>query len=208
MFTGLISDVGRVTQVRGRGDGLRIAITHRLEGEEIETGESVAVDGCCLTALGVSRGRFEADLSRETVSKTGGRARWRVGRRVNLERALRAGDRLGGHIVQGHVDGLLRLLGRESQRSGGALFRFSLAEESAHFVVPKGSICLDGVSLTVARLGADDFDVALIPETLRATTLDLRRPGDAFLVEYDVLGKYVERMLARGETGNSLRRDP
>lgn len=170
---------------------MRIAVQHALDGEPLSIGESVAVDGCCLTV--VSRGAtwFDADLSRETLDRTGGRTRWRSGREVNLERALRVGDRLGGHIVQGHVDGLVRLASCERSPDGGAVMRFSLPDGSDGRVVEKGSVALDGISLTVATVGRSSFDVAVIPTTWNATTLFRRRVGDWLTVEFDILGKYA-----------------
>ncbi|RMG43797.1 MAG: riboflavin synthase [Acidobacteria bacterium] len=196
MFTGLVRDIGRVAAARAAAGGMRIAIRHALPGGPLARGESVAVDGCCLTALAVAPGRFEADLSPETLARTGGPDRWRTGRRVNLERAARLGDRLGGHIVQGHLDGLVRLLSRRDLPDGSAVIRVELPAEAAHLVCEKGSVALDGVSLTVARLGTGWFEVALIPETLAATTLGERRAGDRLGVEFDVLAKYAERALS------------
>jgi riboflavin synthase len=170
---------------------MQIAVQHRLGGEPLSVGESVAVDGCCLTVTARGRSWFDADLSAESLERTGGRTRWRAGREVNLERALRLGDRLGGHLVQGHVDGLTRVLACDRQPDGGASLRFELPVEGDALVVEKGSIALDGISLTVARRGTDWFEVAVIPATWQATTLRHRRVGDALTVEFDILGKYA-----------------
>lgn len=191
MFTGLVTAKGRLARPRPRSEGLQIAVQHQLEGEPLAIGESVAVDGCCLTVTARGRSWFDADLSAESLARTGGRARWRAGREVNLERALRVGDRLGGHIVQGHVDGLVRVLACDRHRDGGATLRLELPHEGREFVVEKGSIALDGISLTVARQGDDWFEVAVIPTTWQATTLPNRRVGDALTVEFDILGKYA-----------------
>ena len=170
---------------------MQIAVQHQLGGEPLSLGESVAVDGCCLTVTARGRSWFDADLSAESLARTGGRARWRAGREVNLERALRLGDRLGGHLVQGHVDGLAGLLACDRQPDGGAVLRLELPPYGRGLIVEKGSIALDGISLTVARRGDDWFEVAVIPATWQATTLNNRRVGDALTVEYDILGKYA-----------------
>jgi riboflavin synthase len=198
MFTGLIADVGRLARVSPRGRGLRVAVEHQLGDEPVAHGESVALDGCCLTALEPRPGRFEADLSPETASRTGGRARWRPGRPVNLERAVAAGNRLGGHIVQGHADGTVRVVAVRRLAGGSWLVRCELPREARPFVIEKGSVALDGVSLTVARTGASWFEMAVIPETLRSTTLHERRPGDRLIVEWDILARYAARGEQRG----------
>ncbi len=191
MFTGLVADVGRLARPRPRANGLRLAVQHHLEGGPLELGESVAVDGCCLTVVVIGAGFFDADLSPETLERTGGRRRWAAGRAVNLERALRMGDRLGGHLVQGHVDTMTGLRATERQPDGSARLRFERPSTERHLLVPKGSVALDGVSLTVASLEEDNFSVAVIPATLEATTLGSRRPGDALTLEYDIMGKYA-----------------
>jgi riboflavin synthase len=171
------------------------------DGEPPDPGDSVAVNGACLTALEVTDGSFSADLSPETLDRTL-LGSLRVSDAVNLERALRLGDRVGGHLVQGHVDGVVRLL---SIRDQGAFsrWRMSLPAACADEVAAKGSIAVQGVSLTVAELGSDWFEVALIPETLRATTLGALRSGAELHVETDVLAKYVARRLS-GTAGSAL----
>ena len=191
MFTGLISDIGRLARIRPRASGLRVAVEHHLDGGPIELGESIAVDGCCLTAVVAVSGSFDADLSPESLQRTGGRARWRAGRQVNLERALRVGDRLGGHVVQGHVDGMTRLRRIERLNDRSWRMRLALPPDGRRLIVSKGSVALDGVSLTVASLGGDHFEVAVIPATLAATTLGQRRVGDELTIEYDIQGKYA-----------------
>ncbi|MBP7147187.1 MAG: riboflavin synthase [Acidobacteria bacterium] len=192
MFTGLVAGLGRLAHVRRAGAGARARVEHELPGGNLEPGESICVDGCCLTVAGLGPGWFEADLSPETLARTGGTVRWRPGRSVNLERALRAEDRVGGHYVQGHVDGTLRLTALRRQPGGWIAARVELPPRARRYVVEKGSIALDGVSLTVARTGRGWFEVALIPATLGATTLSRRRPGSRLIVEYDVLAKYSE----------------
>jgi riboflavin synthase len=164
-------------------------------------GESIAVDGVCLTVAARGGSWFDADLSSESLQRTGGRGRWKPGREVNLERALRVGDRLGGHIVQGHVDTLARVLASEPHADGGAILRVELPGDGRAYVVEKGSIALDGISLTVARMGADWLEVAVIPATWQATTLRNRRAGDALTVEYDIIGKYA--VSGRAQSGQT-----
>ena len=192
MFTGLIEGIGRLRRVGAHGRGLRVVVEHALAGDPIRPGESIAVDGCCLTAVAPEAAAFSADVSAETLSRTGGRSRWRAGRKVNLERSLRVGDRLGGHVVLGHVDALARL--QAVRRSAGDVrLRFALPAGGERVIAEKGSVALDGVSLTVARVGRGWFEVAVIPETLARTTLGSRRPGDLLAVEYDVLARYAQR---------------
>lgn len=196
MFTGLIAAIGRIAAARSLGAGLRIEVEHELGQEPIAVGESIACDGCCLTALEPGPTRFAADMSPESLSRTGGAARWRQGRKLNLERALRAGDRLGGHIVQGHADGLTRVISTRAQAGGWRVARMELPAAQQAWTIQKGSITLDGVSLTIAALGPNWFEVALIPQTLATTTLGERRPGDQVIVEYDLFAKYAARVRA------------
>ncbi len=195
MFTGLVEGSGRLAQLRAHGGGLRLVVRHALSGERLVRGESIAVDGCCLTVVSPGKGSFEADLSPETLARTGARRRWVVGREVNLERALRVGDRLGGHLLQGHADGVARLLAVDRLADGSRRLRVELASGARALVVEKGSIALDGVSLTVATCSAKAFELAVIPATLDATTLHQRRVGDELIIEYDLLGKYVAAAL-------------
>jgi riboflavin synthase len=193
VFTGLIADVGAVAAVDSTPDGVRLTLETALAGE-LGEGDSVAVSGVCLTATAIDGGRFAADLTRETLRCSTLDA-VRAGTRVNLELPLRATDRLGGHIVQGHVDGVGTVAG---VREDGAARVVTIAAgpDVMRYVVAKGSIAVDGISLTVARLDDDGFDVALIPETLQRTTLGASAPGTWVNLEVDVLAKYVERLLA------------
>jgi riboflavin synthase len=195
VFTGLVEGRGRV---RGRAErpgeaGLRLEVAAPWLREGLARGDSVAVNGCCLTAAGLIDGGFVADVVPETLRRTA-LGRLRPGEEVNLERPLAAGGRLGGHLVQGHVDGLGRVLARAAA-TGGAELRIGLDPELARYVVVKGSIAVDGVSLTVAAAGPDWFTVALVPHTLEVTTLGRRAPGDLVQLEADVIAKYVERLL-------------
>ena len=199
MFTGLIEAIGTVGALERSGGGARLSVAVQWpDGELPKEGDSVAVNGACLTAVQPSASGFAADLSPETLQRTllGGLG---GGQQVNLERALKLGDRLGGHIVQGHVDGVTRLL---SIRPEGDFqtWRLSLPPQQAKEVALKGSIAIDGVSLTVAGLGKDWFEVALIPATLEATTLGGLRSGSSLHLETDVLAKYVANRLDGGST--------
>ena len=194
MFTGLVQDLGRVAAVESTPDGVRLAVATRLAGE-IRAGDSVAVNGVCLTATQVLDGRFTADVMRETLRRSS-LAEVGDGSPVNLELPLRATDRLGGHVVQGHVDGVGAV---RAVRDDGFARVVSIAAppQLLRYVVEKGSIAVDGVSLTVADVAGDGFSVALIPETLERTTLGRAAPGRVVNLEVDVLAKYVERLLER-----------
>ncbi len=194
MFTGLIEEVGSVRGVRSHAGGVRLEVDVQWrDGDPPSPGDSVAVNGACLPVLEPGPAGFAADLSPETTRRTllGALA---PGTQVNLERALRLGDRLGGHVVQGHVDGIVRVLAVR-RRGAFAWIRVELPAERSPEVAEKGSVALDGVSLTVARLGSGWFEVAVIPETLRATTLGGWREGERVHLETDILAKYVARRL-------------
>ena len=193
MFTGLVQDLGTVGAVDRTADGARVRIATGLAGELAE-GDSIAVNGVCLTATAAREGSFSADVMEETLrrSSLGVLA---PGRRVNLELPLRAADRLGGHVVQGHVDGLGTVTAVADEGFARLVTIAPGDEALLRYVVEKGSIAVDGVSLTVAQLGDDDFTVSLIPETLERTTLGAAAPGDPVNLEADVLAKYVERLV-------------
>lgn len=191
MFTGIVEELGRVTAVApGR---IRVAATTVLEGARL--GDSIAVDGCCLTVVEQGDGWWEADVSDETLKRTtlGDR---QPGDRVNLERPVRADDRLGGHIVQGHVDGVGEIV------EGAPDLRVRMPRDLLRYVVEKGSVAVDGVSLTIVDVLDDGFTVALIPHTAAVTTLGHKGPGERVNLEVDVTVKYVERLL-RWNTGPS-----
>ena len=193
MFTGLIEDIGQVQAVERTDDGARLRIASRL-ADELALGDSIAVNGCCLTATAVSDGTFETEAMNQTLQVT---ALDSIddGSRLNLELAMKAGDRLGGHIVQGHVDGVGIVASVEDDGFARRI-RVELAQELLRYVVDKGSITLSGVSLTVAELGDSWAEVSLIPETLERTNLGEVAPGDRINVECDVVAKYVERLVA------------
>ncbi len=194
MFTGLVQSLGRVAEVHDTADGVRLAIETPLAGELAE-GDSVSVNGVCLTAVGLCAGeRFGADVMHETLRRSS-LGSVEQGSSVNLELALRATDRLGGHIVQGHVDGVGVVAG--SRAEGFARVVTVEADPPLlRYVVEKGSIAVDGVSLTVARIDDTSFDVSLIPETLERTTLGSAEKGTVVNLEADVLAKHVEKLLA------------
>jgi len=190
----LVKDLGRITAVRQTGDGVTLAVRTRLSGE-IAEGDSVAVNGVCLTATSVQDGTFEAEVMHETLRRSS-LAEVGEGSDVNLELALRAADRLGGHIVQGHVDGLGSV--RDVREDGFArVVEIAAPPELLRYVVEKGSIAVNGVSLTVVDVNEDAFTVSLIPETLGRTTLGTAAAGAPVNLEVDVVAKYVEKLVAR-----------
>jgi len=193
VFTGLIQDVGRVEAVEAGPGGARIRIATALAGQ-IESGDSVAVNGACLTATAVDADGFETEAMNQTLDLTalGG---LEAGSRVNLEAAMRASDRLGGHIVQGHVDGVGEVVAVEADGFARRL-RVALPPELMRYAIPQGSIALDGVSLTIAALGSDWAEASLIPETLERTNLGEAEPGRKLNVECDVIARYVERLVS------------
>lgn len=193
MFTGLIQDVGTVDSVERTDDGARLRISTPL-ASELALGDSIAVNGCCLTATAVGDGSFETEAMNQTLEVTALGA-IETGSRVNLELAMKASDRLGGHIVQGHVDGVAEVL--DAREDGFARrVRVELPQPLRRYVVDKGSITLSGVSLTVADLGDSWAEVSLIPETLERTNLGEATPGSRLNVECDIVAKYVERLVA------------
>jgi riboflavin synthase len=202
MFTGIVEEVGRVASAERRGDVLRVRIDAPRTADGLPLGGSVAVNGCCLTAVLVEPGAFECELTEETLGRTAFEARLRPGRALNLERPLRADGRFDGHIVQGHVDAVGHI-----QRIGSsglaAELRVSYPAELERYLVPKGSVTVDGISLTVAGLEPGAFAVAIIPYTLANTSLRDARAGEPVNLEADVIAKYVERLLASGARGES-----
>jgi riboflavin synthase len=195
MFTGLVADLGSVVAVDATADGLRLTLRTRLAGD-VGEGDSVAVNGVCLTATAVDGDAFATDVMHETLERSTLGA-IEAGARVNLELAVRAADRLGGHIMQGHVDGVGTVAG--VREDGFARVVTVRAEDPGllRYVVHKGSIALDGVSLTVARIDDEGFDVSLIPETLARTTLGGAAAGARMNLEVDVVAKYVEKLVGR-----------
>jgi riboflavin synthase len=206
MFTGIIEEIGEVTRVQRHGDAARITVRGPLAVQGAKHGDSISVNGVCLTVVALERDEFTADVMRETLVMSTLDAVG-IGTHVNLERAAQLGDRLGGHIVQGHVDGTATVL---STRDGSAwrVARLSLTPELAPLVARKGSIAIDGTSLTVSDVGggAEDgywFEVSLIPETLAATTLGQRVAGDRVNIETDIVARQVQRMLQFARVSDS-----
>lgn len=197
MFTGIIEELGVVTALEDQGDAVRLTVRGPVVTVDAGLGDSIAVNGCCLTVATRDGDAFTADVMRETLDKTALGA-LAPGARVNLERAVTAGTRLGGHIVQGHVDGTGRILSREPSEHWDVV-TVELPTHLARYLVDKGSITVDGISLTVVEAAADHFTVSLIPETLARTTLGHKQPGDPVNLEVDVIAKYVERLLTHQE---------
>ncbi len=193
MFTGIVEELGEILDIEHSGDSAVLVIRGPRVVGDTRPGDSIAVSGVCLTVVGVDGPAFGADVMAETLKRSTLGTRHR-GDRVNLERAVQAGGRLGGHIVQGHVDGTGVLLSRTAGRAWEEV-RFGLPAELARYVAEKGSITIDGVSLTVTAVGPDWFEVGLIPTTLAETTLGAAAVGDTVNLEVDVLAKYVERLL-------------
>jgi riboflavin synthase len=195
VFTGLVGDLGTVAAVDATDDGVRLRLRTALAGE-VREGDSVAVNGVCLTATEVSGDAFAADVMRESLRRSSLGQAAREGERVNLELSLRASDRLGGHIVQGHVDAVGTV---SAVREDGfsRVVTIDAPPDVLRYVVEKGSIAVNGVSLTVSAISEDAFEVSLIPETLERTTLGQAAPGMAVNLEVDVLAKYVEKLVAR-----------
>lgn len=195
MFTGLVEELGTVRAVSPNGTGARLEIEASTVLEDATPGCSIAVNGCCLTVVELEPGFFAADAVEETLARTSLGA-LRAGERVNLERPVRLADRLGGHLVQGHVDGVGEVRERTSLPDGSTRVGIHAPRELLRYVVEKGSIAVDGVSLTVAGVDRDGFDFALIPHTATVTTLGTRGVGAAVNLEVDLVAKYIERLVA------------
>ena len=193
MFTGIVEELGTIASVEDQGDAIRLTVKAGLVLEDAGLGDSISVNGCCLTVAAMTADTWTADVMQETLDKT---SLYGVqpGDRVNLERAVTAEKRLGGHIVQGHVDGVGRVVGRTPSEHWEVV-EVEMPREMAKYLVDKGSITVDGVSLTVVEAGDDRFTVSLIPETLARTTLGFRQPGDRVNLEVDVIAKHVEKLV-------------
>jgi len=194
MFTGIIEELGSVRSIEERGENARIIITARIVTEGTNHGDSISVNGVCLTALDIQSDSFAADVSRETLSRST-LGRLNPGAPVNLERAVTPATRLGGHIVQGHVDARGQFAGVEDHGESWTL-RIKYPSEIARYLVFKGSVAVEGISLTIAGLTDEYFEIAIIPKTWDVTNLSHLKPGDDVNLEVDVMGKYVEKLLA------------
>jgi len=199
MFTGIIEELGHLHAIEQRGENARILIESHTVTEDAHDGDSIAVNGVCLTALDVKPGSFAADVSKETLLRST-LGNLGTGSPVNLERAVTPATRLGGHIVQGHVDARGKFLGSQDHGESWT-FRFAYPKEIGAYLVFKGSIAVEGISLTIADLADDYFEIAIIPKTWEVTNFSRLQPGDEVNLEVDVIAKYVERMLAAQMAG-------
>ena len=194
MFTGIVEDVGRVEELKPKTKEVLFAIgAKNIDVKEIKIGESISVNGACLTVISVKKNIFTVEASHETLRRTT-LSKLKVGSKVNLERSLRLGDRLGGHIVNGHVDGIGKV--ESIERRGKSLeFWFSIPKVHSKYIVEKGSIAIDGVSLTINAVNGGRFSVNIIPYTQEATIFSDLKPGDSVNIEFDIIGKYVEKFV-------------
>jgi riboflavin synthase len=198
MFTGIIEGLGTITAMRASGQGRRLTITSDFVLDQTGIGDSIAVDGACLTAVVVAGRRFEVDVSPETLEKTT-LGQSKVAQRVNLERAMRLSDRLDGHLVSGHIDGTGLIKARQS--SGNAtVVTIGVAEAVARYLIRKGSVAVDGISLTINECDAASFTVSVIPYTGSETTIGFKKVGETVNIETDMIGKYVERFVGGRRT--------
>jgi riboflavin synthase len=204
MFTGIVEEVGRVTRIEQRGENRRITVTADHAPNQLKTGDSVSVSGVCLTALGIKPASFCADLAPETWARTSF-SRLHEGAQVNLELPMKADGRFGGHIVQGHVDGVGKLISLDRiADSENWWLRIELPHEVEKYTVYKGSISIEGISLTVAKLGENRCTIAIIPHTVEQTNLHSLKPGDLVNLEADLIAKYVEKMMKGSSAESSL----
>ena len=204
MFTGIIEGLGTITAVRPADQGRRLSIEADFVMDRTGIGDSIAVNGACLTAVRVSGRQFDVDVSPETLQRTT-LGETRVGTRLNLERALRLSDRLDGHLVSGHIDGTGTLTHRKT--TGNAIFiGFSVPESLARYMIKKGSIAVDGVSLTINTCDARGFEVCIIPHTAQLTTIGQKKAGEKVNIETDIIGKYVERLLSAQQNNGDLKK--
>ncbi len=202
MFTGIVEETGTIERILSSGGGLRFAIGAESVISDLKAGDSISVDGACLTVVGVSPGAFEVEAAEETLKKTT-LGNLNVRDIVNLERSMLSGGRLGGHIVQGHVDGVGEIVGYE-EREGSWMFKVRIPEEFCQYVITQGSIALNGVSLTVAEINPlreNEITFSIIPYTYQHTTFKKMKGGDKVNLEFDVIGKYVKRFLEPTLTG-------
>jgi len=209
MFTGIIEGFGTIREIRSEGQGKRMTVDADFFLEQTKIGDSVCVSGACLTVVTINDKRFAVDVSPETLAKTTFKSA-KIGDRVNLERALRLSDRIDGHLVSGHIDGIGTVALK--QNIGNAIIvAFKVPEFISHYMIQKGSVAVDGISLTINNCGHDSFDVSIIPHTAKLTTIGFKKTGDLVNIEADMIGKYVERFVGdkrhnekKKEAGNSI----
>lgn len=199
MFTGIIEELGEITAIETQPDAVRLTIGGQKVVSDLKRGDSISVSGTCLTAIEIDDKGFTADVMHETI-RLSGLQRVEVGQKVNLERAMTAATRFGGHVVQGHVDGVGEFVSREKSENWDWV-RISVPENLMKYVVMKGSITFDGISLTVNEIDGNVIGLSLIPETLEVTTLGYKKPGDLVNVEVDVMAKHIERLMEAREQG-------
>jgi riboflavin synthase len=197
MFTGIIEDVGEVERIERLRGITRLQLKTNISPSQLRVGESISVDGVCLTITRILGRSFQVELSTETRERTT-LGSIRPGQKVNLERALRLEDRIGGHFVQGHVDGIGTVI-RKERDGDQTIFHIKVPEEIASFIVPKGSVAVDGISLTVNSISRSVFSVTIIPHTARSTTIDQKGPGSRVNIESDIIGRYIENLLKGGK---------
>lgn len=195
MFTGIVEEMGRVLALRRGEKGMTLTIGAKITMEDLKVGDSIAVSGVCLTVVSLEEGHFTVEVVSETIRRTH-LSRLAEGRRVNLERALPFGKRVGGHLVAGHIDGVGEVLSVEEEGEGKVI-RIGVPDGNGRYVIEKGSIAVDGISLTVMEAAEGSFSIALIPHTLKETTLGDAKVGDLVNLEYDLIGKYVEKLMLR-----------
>ncbi len=203
IFTGIIEETGSVSRIARGSQSCRISINCSRVVDDVKLGDSIAVNGVCLTVVGFSRSHFSADVMPETFEHTTLHS-LNNGNRVNLERALRAGDRLGGHMVQGHVDGMGTILERQ-ELDIAIIFRIQSPPDLLKYIAAKGSITIDGISLTVVKVFKDSFTVSLIPHTAMITTLNQKRPGEMVNLETDIIARYLERLIKVEEAAAEIK---
>ena len=209
MFTGIIEGLGTIREIRPEGQGRRMTLEADFPLERTRIGDSISVSGACLTVVTIDGRRFKVDVSPETLSKTTFESA-SIGDRVNLERALRLSDRIDGHLVSGHIDGMGTV--SLKQTKGNAIFiTFTVPESISYYIIKKGSVAVDGISLTVNSCTNNSFEVGIIPHTAKMTTISFKKVGDFVNIETDMIGKYVERFIAgkahdkgKKETGGAL----
>lgn len=201
MFTGIVEELGRLKKIQKGADSARLAIEGAVVLQEVKLGDSIAVNGICLTVTEFNDRFFAVDVMAETLRKTN-LAELKPGDPVNLERALRVGDRLGGHIVSGHIDGVGQITGRRREDIA-LLTEITAPAEVMRYVIKKGSVAIDGISLTVVDRTENSFQVSLIPHTAKMTTLGYKKPGDRVNLESDIIGKYVERLMGLSQPAES-----